>query len=98
MSSTFLTRKCNIFRDSRIVGDPREIVCWPRPFLYGSGPGRRPLGNLSHGPSETAFSLELSMAGNVRTTTMRAYDREEMSGSSRGSADPPTAAYPPGRG
>jgi uncharacterized protein with GYD domain len=38
------------------------------------------LGNLSHGPSETAFSLELSMAGNVRTTTMRAYDREEMSG------------------
>jgi uncharacterized protein with GYD domain len=30
--------------------------------------------------SATAFALEVSMAGNVRTTTMRAYDREEMSG------------------
>jgi uncharacterized protein with GYD domain len=30
--------------------------------------------------SATAFALELSMAGNVRTTAMRAYDREEMSG------------------
>ncbi|HLL98559.1 MAG TPA: GYD domain-containing protein [Rubrobacteraceae bacterium] len=29
---------------------------------------------------ESAFALELSMAGNVRTTAMRAYDREEMSG------------------
>jgi len=139
-------------------------VCGPRPFPYGSGPCRRPLGNLSHEPSETissvlharcnirgkrvrneelytrlcasgeldgtrrqecykrpssgprrsassrrstgrdwrrstgpsgpydlvavaeapddesAFALELSMAGNVRTTAMRAYDREEMSG------------------
>jgi uncharacterized protein with GYD domain len=29
--------------------------------------------------SATAFALELGSAGNVRTTTMRAYDREEMS-------------------
>ena len=28
----------------------------------------------------SAFALELSSVGNVRTTTMRAYDREEMSG------------------
>lgn len=28
--------------------------------------------------SVSAFALELGMAGNVRTTTMRAYDREEM--------------------
>jgi uncharacterized protein with GYD domain len=30
--------------------------------------------------SATAFAVELGSAGNVRTTTMRAYDREEMSG------------------
>ncbi len=28
----------------------------------------------------TAFLLELGSAGNVRTTTLRAYDREEMRG------------------
>jgi uncharacterized protein with GYD domain len=28
----------------------------------------------------TAFALELGSVGNVRTTTMRAYDREQMSG------------------
>jgi uncharacterized protein with GYD domain len=30
--------------------------------------------------SVTAFLLELGSGGNVRTTTLRAYDREEMSG------------------
>jgi len=30
--------------------------------------------------SATAMLLELSSAGNLRTTTLRAYDREEMSG------------------
>ena len=30
--------------------------------------------------SATAMLLELGMAGNLRTTTLRAYDREEMSG------------------
>ena len=30
--------------------------------------------------SASAFLLELSSAGNLRTTTLRAYDREEMSG------------------
>ena len=30
--------------------------------------------------SITAFLLELGSAGNVRTTTLRAYDREKMSG------------------
>jgi uncharacterized protein with GYD domain len=30
--------------------------------------------------SATAFALELGSVGNVRTTTMRAYDLEEMSG------------------
>ena len=30
--------------------------------------------------SATALMLELSSAGNLRTTTLRAYDREEMSG------------------
>jgi len=30
--------------------------------------------------SATAFLLEVSSLGNVRTTTLRAYDREEMSG------------------
>ncbi len=30
--------------------------------------------------SVTAFLLELASAGNLRTTTLRAYDREEMSG------------------
>ena len=29
--------------------------------------------------SATAFALELGSGGNVRTTKMRAYDREEMS-------------------
>lgn len=31
--------------------------------------------------SISAFLLELGSAGNVRTTTLRAYDREEMRGS-----------------
>jgi uncharacterized protein with GYD domain len=30
--------------------------------------------------SATAMLLELGSAGNFRTTTLRAYDREEMSG------------------
>ena len=30
--------------------------------------------------SASAFALELSSVGNVRTTTMRAYDRDQMSG------------------
>ena len=30
--------------------------------------------------SATAMLLELGTAGNLRTTTLRAYDREEMSG------------------
>jgi uncharacterized protein with GYD domain len=30
--------------------------------------------------SATAMLLELGPAGNLRTTTLRAYDREEMSG------------------
>ncbi len=30
--------------------------------------------------SATAFLLELASGGNIRTTTLRAYDREEMSG------------------
>jgi uncharacterized protein with GYD domain len=30
--------------------------------------------------SASAFALELSSSGNIRTTTMRAYDQEEMSG------------------
>jgi uncharacterized protein with GYD domain len=30
--------------------------------------------------SATAFVLDVCSGGNVRTTTMRAYDREEMSG------------------
>ena len=30
--------------------------------------------------SATALMLELSSAGNLRTTTLRAYDRDEMSG------------------
>jgi uncharacterized protein with GYD domain len=30
--------------------------------------------------SATAFLLEVSSAGNIRTTTLRAYDREQMSG------------------
>ncbi len=30
--------------------------------------------------SATAFLLEVGSLGNVRTTTLRAYDREEMSG------------------
>jgi uncharacterized protein with GYD domain len=30
--------------------------------------------------SATAMLLELGSAGNLRTTTLRAYDREEMSG------------------
>ena len=30
--------------------------------------------------SITAFLLELASAGNLRTTTLRAYDRDEMSG------------------
>jgi uncharacterized protein with GYD domain len=38
---------------------------------------------ILEGPDEesvTAVMLELGSAGNLRTTTLRAYDREEMSG------------------
>jgi len=38
---------------------------------------------IAEAPDEesiTAFLLELASAGNLRTTTLRAYDREEMSG------------------
>ena len=38
------------------------------------------IGEAPDDESATAFALELSSVGNVRTTTMRAYDREEMSG------------------
>jgi uncharacterized protein with GYD domain len=38
------------------------------------------LGEAPDDESATAFAVELGSAGNVRTTTMRAYDREEMSG------------------
>ena len=39
--------------------------------------------SIAEAPDEesiTAFLLELSSAGNVRTTTLRAFNREEMSG------------------
>lgn len=32
------------------------------------------------GPSMTAFAIAISMAGNVRGQTLRAYDKEEMQG------------------
>src|SRR5918997_2167073 len=38
---------------------------------------------IAEAPDEesiTAFFLELASAGNLRTTTLRAYDRDEMSG------------------
>jgi uncharacterized protein with GYD domain len=38
------------------------------------------IGEAPDDESATAFALELSSGGNVRTTTLRAYDREEMSG------------------
>ncbi len=38
------------------------------------------IGEAPDDESATAFALELGSVGNVRTTTMRAYDREEMSG------------------
>jgi uncharacterized protein with GYD domain len=38
------------------------------------------IGEAPDDESATAFALELGSAGNVRTTTLRAYDREEMSG------------------
>ena len=38
------------------------------------------IGEAPDDESASAFALELSSVGNVRTTTMRAYDREEMSG------------------
>ncbi len=37
------------------------------------------IGEAPDDESATAFALELGSAGNVRTTTLRAYDREEMS-------------------
>ncbi len=37
------------------------------------------VGEAPDDESATAFALELGSAGNVRTTTLRAYDREEMS-------------------
>ena len=38
------------------------------------------IGEAPDDESATAFALELGLVGNVRTTTMRAYDREQMSG------------------
>ena len=38
------------------------------------------IAEASDDESASAFTLELGSVGNVRTTTMRAYDREEMSG------------------
>jgi uncharacterized protein with GYD domain len=38
------------------------------------------IAEASEEESITAFLLELASAGNLRTTTLRAYDREEMSG------------------
>ena len=38
------------------------------------------IAEASDDESVSAFLLELSSAGNLRTTTLRAYDREEMSG------------------
>ena len=38
------------------------------------------IGEAPDDESASAFALELSSVGNVRTTTMRAYDREQMSG------------------
>ena len=38
------------------------------------------IGEAPDDESASAFALELGLIGNVRTTTMRAYDREEMSG------------------
>ncbi len=38
------------------------------------------IGEAPDDESASAFALELGSVGNVRTTTMRAYDREEMSG------------------
>ena len=38
------------------------------------------IGEAPDDESATAFALELDSVGNVRTTTMRAYDRDEMSG------------------
>jgi uncharacterized protein with GYD domain len=37
------------------------------------------VGEAPDDESATAFALELGSAGNARTTTLRAYDREEMS-------------------
>jgi uncharacterized protein with GYD domain len=38
------------------------------------------IGEAPDDEGASAFALELGSVGNVRTTTMRAYDREEMSG------------------
>ncbi len=38
------------------------------------------IGEAPDDESATAVMLELGSAGNLRTTTLRAYDREEMSG------------------
>ncbi len=38
------------------------------------------IGDAPDDESASAFALELGSVGNVRTTTMRAYDSEEMSG------------------
>ncbi len=38
------------------------------------------IGEAPDDESASAFALELGSAGNVRTTTMRAYDRDQMSG------------------
>jgi uncharacterized protein with GYD domain len=38
------------------------------------------IGEAPDDESATAYALELGSAGNLRTTTLRAYDRDEMSG------------------
>ncbi len=38
------------------------------------------IGEAPDDESASAFALELASVGNVRTTTMRAYDRDQMSG------------------
>jgi uncharacterized protein with GYD domain len=38
------------------------------------------IGEAPDDESATAFALDLGSVGNVRTTTMRAYDRDQMSG------------------
>ena len=38
------------------------------------------IAQAAHEERNSAFLLELASAGNLKTTTLRAYDRDEMSG------------------